>query len=252
MISNYESSMRLKDQVAIITGVSHAGQVGFALASAMAREGSMLAISSRTAERVNARSEELRIGGAQVVAVPADLTTEEGVNALVQETLKFYGRIDILVNLAGGLTKYGPSDELTLADWDFELNNNLRSTFLCSRAVWPIMKKQNNGKILNFSRAGGAQSAGPNMLAYNCAKAGVDALTRTLAKEGKNIGIYVNAIGPGLIVTQSNIESMKPSPEDLRKKWVSMEQIVEAAIFLVSPASDGITGAILPVQGRGI
>ena len=252
MINNQGISRRLKDQVAIITGVSHAGQVGFALASAMAREGSMLAISSRTAERVNARSEELRAEGAQVVAVPADLTTEEGVNALVQETLKFYGRIDILVNLAGGLTKYGPSDELTLADWDFELNNNLRSTFLCSRAVWPVMKKQNNGKILNFSRAGGVQSAGPKMLAYNCAKAGVDALTRTLAKEGKNIGIYVNAIGPGLIVTQSNIESMKPSPEDLSKKWVSMEQLLEAAIFLVAPASDGITGANLPVQGMGI
>jgi len=252
MISNHQFSMRLKDQVAIITGVSHTGQVGFALASAMSREGSSLAISSRTAERVNARSEELRAEGAQVVAVPADLTTEEGVNTVVQETLKSYGRVDILVNLAGGLTKYGPSDELTLADWDFELNNNLRSTFLCSRAVWSVMKKQNNGKILNFSRAGGVQSAGPNMLAYNCAKAGVDALTRTLAKEGKNVGIYVNAIGPGLIVTQSNIESMKPSPEDLRKKWVSMEQIVEAAIFLVSPASDGITGAILSVQGMGI
>lgn len=244
--------MRLKDQVAIITGVSHAGQVGFALASAFAREDSMLAISSRTSERVNARSEELRAAGAQVVAVPADLTTEEGASVLVEETLKFYGRIDILVNLAGGLTKYGPSDELTLADWDFELNNNLRSVFLCSRAVWPIMKKQHKGKILNFSRAGGVQSAGPNMLAYNCAKAGVDALTRTLAKEGKNAGIHVNAIGPGLIITQSNIESMKPSPEDLQKKWVSMEQIIEAAIFLVSPASDGITGAILPVQGMGI
>ena len=145
----------------------------------------MLAISSRTAERVNARSEELRAEGAQVVAVPADLTTEEGVNALVQETLKSYGRIDILVNLAGGLTKYGPSDELTLADWDFELNNNLRSTFLCSRAVWPIMKKQNKGKILNFSRAGGVQSAGPNMLAYNCAKAGVDALTEHSQKKAR-------------------------------------------------------------------
>src|SRR5437764_12158669 len=252
MTNNQGSSMRLKDQVAIITGVSHSGQVGFALASAFAREGSMLAISSRTSERVNARAEELRAAGAQVVAVPADLTTEEGASVLVEETLKFYGRIDILVNLAGGLTKYGPSDELTLADWDFELNNNLRSAFLCSRAVWPIMKKQHKGKILNFSRAGGVQSAGPNMLAYNCAKAGVDALTRTLAKEGKNAGIYVNAIGPGLIVTQSNLESMKPSPEDLRKKWVSMEQIIEAAIFLVSPASDGITGAILPVQGMGI
>ncbi len=252
MINNQGVSRRLEARVAIVTGVSHAGQVGFALASAMAREGSALAISSRTAERVNARSEELRAEGAQVIAVPADLTTEEGASALVQETLKSYGRIDILVNLAGGLTKYGPSDELTLADWDFELNNNLRSAFLCSRAVWPIMKEQNIGKILNFSRAGGVQSAGPNMLAYNCAKAGVDALTRTLAKEGKNVGIYVNAIGPGLIVTQSNIESMKPSSEDLRKKWVSIEQIVETAIFLVSPASDGVTGAILSVQGMGI
>ena len=252
MTDKQDISLRLEGQVAIITGVSHEGQVGFALASALAREGSMLAISSRTAGRVNARSEELRTQGAQVVAVPADLTTEEGANALVQETLKFYGRIDILVNLAGGLTKYGPSDELTLADWDFELNNNLRSAFLCTRAVWPIMKNQSNGKILNFSRAGGVQSAGPNMLAYNCAKAGVDALTRTFAKEGRLVGIYVNAIGPGLIITQSNIESMRPSPDDLRKKWVSMEQIIEAAIFLVSPASDGITGAILPVQGKGI
>src|SRR5437660_12407370 len=114
------------------------------------------------------------------------------------------------------------------------------------------MKSQGGGKILNFSRAGGVQSAGPMMAAYNAAKAGVDALTRTLAKEGKNVGIYVNAIGPGLIITQSNIESMKPSPEDLQKKWVSMEQIIEAVIFLVSPASDGTTGAIIPVQGMGI
>jgi len=244
--------MRLEGRVAIITGVSHAGQVGFALASAFAREGAMLGISSRSAERVNARAQELRSEGAQVIAIPADLTTEAGADALVQETMKAYGRIDILVNLAGGLTKYGPSDELSLADWEFELNNNLRTAFLCTRAVWPIMKSQGRGKILNFSRAGGAMSAGPRMVAYNCAKAGVDALTRTFAKEGKSVGVYVNAIGPGIIVTQSNLESMKPSPEDLSKTWVSMEQIIEVAIFLVTPASDGITGAILPVQGMGI
>ena len=73
-----------------------------------------------------------------------------------------------------------------------------------------------------------------------------------LAKEGKAAGIYVNAIGPGLIVTQSNLESMKPSQDELSKRWVSLEQITEAAIFLVSSASDGVTGAIMPVQGRGI
>ena len=244
--------MRLEGQIAIITGVSHPGQVGFALASAFANEGALLAISSRNIERVNARAQELQKEGAQVIAVPADLTTEEGANTVIQETLKAYGRVDILVNLAGGLTKYGPSNELSLADWEFELNNNLHTAFLCTRAVWPVMKNQGGGKILNFSRAGGVQSAGPMMLAYNCAKAGIDALTRTFAKEGKNVGIYVNAIGPGLIVTQSNLDSMKPSPEELSKKWVSKEQIVEVAIFLVTSASDGITGAILPVQGTGI
>jgi NAD(P)-dependent dehydrogenase (short-subunit alcohol dehydrogenase family) len=201
---------------------------------------------------VNARASELQAEGARVLPVAADLTAEEGAQALIQETLNAYGKINILVNLAGGLTKYKPSYELSLAEWDAELNNNLRTTFLCTRAVWPVMKSQGGGKILNFSRAGGAQSSGPMMVAYNCAKAGVDALTVTFAKEGKGSGIYVNAIGPGLIITQSNIESMKPSEEDLSKKWVSRENIAEAAIFLVSSASDGVNGVILPVQAKGI
>jgi NAD(P)-dependent dehydrogenase (short-subunit alcohol dehydrogenase family) len=244
--------MRLKGQVAIITGVSHPGQVGYGLAAAFAREGALLAISARNAERVKANAQQLQAEGASVVAIPADLTTEEGAHTLIQGTLDAYGRINILVNLAGGLTKYGPPDELTLAEWESELNNNLRTAFLCTRAVWPIMKNQGGGKILNFSRAGGAQSSGPRMLAYNCAKAGIDALTTTFAKEGKQLGISVNALGPGLIVTQSNLEAMKPSPEDLRNKWVSLENIVEAAIFLLTPAGDGVNGVVLPVQGKGI
>lgn len=245
---------RLANKVAIITGVSHAGQVGFALALAFVREGASVAISSRNEERVQSRVLELLAAqpDARVIGVAADLTTEKGAEKLAQETVTAFGRVDILVNLAGGLTKYGPSAELSLADWDAELNNNLRTTFLCTRAVWPIMLQQGGGKILNFSRAGGAQSAGPNMAAYNAAKAGVDALTLTFAREGKNGGIYVNAIGPGLIVTQSNLDSMHPSPTELATKWVSMEQILEAVLFLVGPASDGVTGALLPVQGRGI
>ena len=161
----------------------------------------------------------------------------------------------IVVAAAGGELRVRHADiasARTVVDWDAELNNNLRTTFLCTRAVWPIMSRQGGGKILNFSRAGGAQSAGPNMAAYNAAKAGVDALTLTFAKEGKTHGIYVNAIGPGLIVTQSNLDSMHPSAEELATKWVSMEHILAAALFLVSSASDGVTGALLPVQGRGI
>jgi NAD(P)-dependent dehydrogenase (short-subunit alcohol dehydrogenase family) len=244
--------MRLKDQVVVVTGVSHSGQVGYGLAAAFAKEGALLVISARNAERVHARARELQADGASVIAIPADLTTEEGADALMQGALSAYGRINILVNLAGGLTKYRPSDELTLAEWDAELNNNLRSAFLCARAVWPIMKSQSAGKILNFSRAGGPQSSRPLMLAYNCAKAGIDALTTTLAREGKAFGITVNAIGPGLAVTQSNMDAMKPSPEEMREKWVSLDKLVEAALFLVTPAGDGVNGVVLPVQAKGI
>src|SRR5947209_5758685 len=108
---------RLAGKVAIITGVSSAGQAGFAVAKAFAQEGADLVISSRTAERVNARAEELRALGTMVVPVPADLTTEEGAKDLIAQTQGAYESIDILINLAGGLTKYGPSDELSLADW---------------------------------------------------------------------------------------------------------------------------------------
>ena len=164
-ISRKGNTLRLEGLVVIVTGVSHAGQVGSALATVFACEGALLAISARNPDRVRARAEALQTEGARVIAIPADLTTEEGANTLIQETLAAYGHINILVNLAGGLTRFGPPDELTLVDWEAELNNNLRSTFLCTRAVWPIMKCQRSGKILNFSRAGGVQSSGPMMLA---------------------------------------------------------------------------------------
>ncbi len=244
--------MRLDNQVAIITGVSHAGQIGFALADAFVREGARLAISARSAERVRARAQELQSKGAKVLAVPADLTSEEGANALIARTVAAYGRVDILVNLAGGLTQVRPSYELPLVAWNAELNNNLLSAFLCTRAVWPVMVKQGYGKILNFTRAGGAQSSGPNMVAYNCAKAAIDALTFTFAREGKQAGIFVNALAPGLVDTESNLEAMKPNPEELAKNWVSKDQVIKAALFLVTPDSNGVTGAILPVVGIGI
>lgn len=241
--------MRLKGKAAIITGVSGTGQAGFTLAEAFAREGADIAISSRTKSRVEQRASELRtkVQDAMVLPIAADLTTEEGAKLLIEETLGAYERIDILVNLAGGLSKFGPSSELSLSDWEHELNNNLRSVFLCIRSVWPTMSSQGSGKIINFSRAGGVTASGANMAAYNSAKAGVDALTYTFAKEGTHAGIYVNGIGPGLLLTDSNIESMKPSEEEKRTKWVGLDKIAETAIFLASSASDGINGVIIPV-----
>ncbi|MGH8771686.1 MAG: SDR family oxidoreductase, partial [Burkholderiales bacterium] len=102
------------------------------------------------------------------------------------------------------------------------------------------------GAIINFARAGGPQA---NMAAYNCAKAGIEALTRTLALEGRDAAIRVNAIAPGLVDTKSNVEAMKP--KDL-KKWAKRQDIAEVVVFLASDAAGGITGQVIPVTGWGI
>ena len=189
----------LEGKVALVTGVSHAGQVGQTVAKALAAEGAVLAICARTQSNVDARAAELRQGGARVLSLAASLTDEVQVRRLIADVVNEFQRIDILINLAGGLTRYKPAVEHGLDDWHAEIDNNLLSAFLTSREVFPHMAKTGGGSIINFSRAGGPQA---NMVAYNCAKAGVDALTRTLALEGRDIGIRVNAIAPGLVDTE--------------------------------------------------
>jgi NAD(P)-dependent dehydrogenase (short-subunit alcohol dehydrogenase family) len=181
-----------------------------------------------------------------VLPLAANLTDESQVRELVKRTLDEYKKIDILVNLAGGLTRYKPAVEHSLDDWNHELGNNLLSAFLTSRAVFPHMRDGRGGSIINFARAGLSQA---NMVAYNCAKAGIEALTRTLALEGRDFGIRVNAVAPGLVDTASNIAAMKP--KDL-KRWAKREDIAEAVAFLASDAAAGITGQMIPVTGWGL
>jgi NAD(P)-dependent dehydrogenase (short-subunit alcohol dehydrogenase family) len=236
----------LEGKVAIVTGVSGDGQVGQAVAKALAENGAKLAICSRTKDKVEARAKELRESGADVLSVAGSLTDESQVQRLIDDTTAKFGRIDILVNLAGGLTRYKAAVEFKLDDWCAELDNNLLSAFLTSRAAFPHLQTAGDGVIINFARAGQAQA---NMVAYNCAKAGIEALTRTLALEGRDLGIRVNAIAPGLVDTASNIAAMKP--KDM-KKWAKREDIAETVVFLCSPAAAGITGQTIPVTGWGI
>jgi NAD(P)-dependent dehydrogenase (short-subunit alcohol dehydrogenase family) len=238
--------MKLQNKVAIITGVSGEGQVGQAVAQAFAREGARLVLAARSADKVKDRAEEIKALGAEVLAVPADLTSEKEVSHMVKQALDKFGRIDILVNLSGGLTRYKAATEHTLADWNAEVNNNLLTAFLCSKAVFEQMKAQGGGKIINFARGGQPQA---NMVAYNCAKAGIVALTRTFALEGRKLNINVNAVAPGLVDTKSNVDSIKPKPEDL-PKWVKREEIANTVIFLASDEASGITGQTFDVPGR--
>jgi len=236
----------LEGKVALVTGVSQDGQVGQAVAKALAEKGAALAICARTQSNVDARAKELRQAGARVLPLATNLTDESQVRELVKRTLEEYKKIDILVNLAGGLTRYKPAVEHSLDDWNHELGNNLLSAFLTSRAVFPHMRDGGGGSIINFARAGLSQA---NMVAYNCAKAGIEALTRTLALEGRDFGIRVNAVAPGLVDTASNIAAMKP--KDL-KRWAKREDIAEAVAYLASDAAAGITGQVIPVTGWGL
>jgi NAD(P)-dependent dehydrogenase (short-subunit alcohol dehydrogenase family) len=236
----------LEGKVAIVTGVSHDGQVGQAVAQAMAAQGASLAIAARTKDDVVARAAELKGDGANVIPVIASLTDEADVKRLVSETASAFGRIDIVVNLAGGLTIYKPSAEVTVEEWTKELNNNVLSTFLVTREAFPHLAKAGGGSIINFARAGHAQA---NMLPYNVAKAGVVALTRTFALEGRDAKIRVNAVGPGLVDTASNVAMMKPKDTS---KWAKRDEIADVVVFLASDQSIGVTGQLVDVTGWGL
>ncbi|MFN3624219.1 MAG: SDR family NAD(P)-dependent oxidoreductase [Hyphomicrobium sp.] len=236
----------LHGKVAIVTGVSHDGQVGQAVAKALAAQGASLAVAARTKDNVVARAAELKADGANVIPVAGSLTDEGDVKRLVAETVGAFGRIDIVVNLAGGLTVYKPSAEVTLDEWTREVNNNVLSAFLLTREVFPHLAKAGGGSVINFARAGNAQA---NMLPYNVAKAGVVALTRTFALEGKDAHIRVNAVAPGLVDTASNVNMMKPKDTS---KWAKREEIADVVVFLASPASLGVTGQVISVTGWGL
>lgn len=237
---------KLEGKVAIVTGVSHAGQVGEAVAKALAAEGASLAVAARTKDNVVARAADLKALGANVIPVVASLTEEADVKRLVDETVSALGRIDILVNLAGGLTVYKPSSEVSIEEWTREVSNNVLSAFLLTRAAFPHMAQAGGGSIVNFARAGNAQA---NMLPYNVAKAGVVALTRTFALEGRDKHIRVNAVAPGLVDTASNVGMMKPKDTS---NWAKRDEIADVVVFLASPAAQGVTGQVIDVTGWGL
>jgi NAD(P)-dependent dehydrogenase (short-subunit alcohol dehydrogenase family) len=240
--------MRLESKVAIVTGASREGQVGEAIVEALAGEGADVVMAARTQENIDRLAEKVRALGRRALAVKTDCTSEDEVNHLIQKTVAEFGQVDVLVNVAGGLTKYGPLAQTSVEDWDYEYGNNLKTAFLCTKAVLEPMMAAKSGKIINFSSASGLR-AGANMVAYNCAKAGIVALTRTLALETRKVGIYVNAVAPGLVDTKSNIKAMQP--KDL-STWVKREDIAKTVVFLSSDESNGITGQVIPVFGAGI
>ncbi len=243
--------MDLSDRVAIVTG---SGQgIGQAIALKLAEAGATVVVNDvGDTSPVESVAEEIRKMKRESTAILADVSLPADVARLVDSTMVAYGRVDILVNNAG-ITR----DQLTLRmseeDWDKVLNVNLKSVFLCTRAVLRHMIKQRWGRIISItSIVGLIGNAG--QANYASAKAGIIGFTRTIAKEGAPRGITANAVAPGFIDTAMTQQLPEKRRQELMSHILlgylgSPRDVAEAVAFLASEEARYITGQVLTVDG---
>ncbi len=235
----------LKNQVAIITGA--VGNLGVATARAFQQAGAKTVLVDRSPDRVRDVFKDIADSPDHLLAGGVDLSDPASLGKLIEQTLSKFGRVDVLINTVGGYRGGKPVHEADLADWDFLFNINVRTTLLCCRAVVPQMLKQQRGKIINVaSRDGLSGSAG--YAAYSASKSAVLRLTESLSNELKASNINVNCIMPGTIDTPQNRTAV---PNGDFSKWVEPAAIADVLVFLASDAARAITGAAVPVYGKG-
>ncbi len=248
------SKFDLKDKVAIVTG--GAGGIGAAIARAFSEAGAKVVVSSRNQENIDKVAAELKASGGESLAVATDVTIPEQVDNMIAKSLDTFGRIDILVNNAGGAIAMGKVVELSLDGWNATVDLNLTGTFLCAAAAGKVMIGQKSGKVINISSVAGIKGS-PNMAPYAASKAGVIALTRTLALEWAPHNIHVNCIAPGLTATPGlKRAGWIPSREKEDGTQIPSllhpgdpERVADLALFLASPASDHLSGESIPIRG---
>jgi NAD(P)-dependent dehydrogenase (short-subunit alcohol dehydrogenase family) len=231
-------------RVVMITGA--AGNLGVAVTHAFWQAGAQLVLVDRTPARLPKLYPELAASTTHLFAPPTDVTDASSVAAMMTEIEQRHGRIDVLVNTAGGYRAGTPLHATPLAEADFMFGLNARSVFVMCQAVIPLMLRQGYGKIINTaSRA--ALSGAANQAAYSASKSAIVRLTESMAEELKDIGINVNCVLPGLIDTPPNRAAM---PNADFSRWVAPAAIADVILFLASEQARAINGAAIPVYGR--
>lgn len=235
--------MGFDDKVVIITGGT--GALGNAVTAAFLRAGARVLTTFTRETEIDALKSNLGALAAALRGVKTNVLDEASVQAMVQEAAT-HGRIEVLVNLVGGFLGGVPVVDMTLEQFDKMIDLNLKSAFLSSKHVLPLMMQQGAGRIINISSKGGLQG-GNGISAYGAAKAALINFTQSLAAEGKRFGINVNAVVPGTIDTPANRQAM---PDADFTKWVPPEGLAQVILFLASDESKEITGAVIPVLGK--
>ncbi len=244
----------LDGKTALITGAGRG--IGKAIALAYAREGAKLSLGARSVSELEETADECRKLDAEVLITPTDVTDVSQVEGLIAATVERYSTIDILVNNAGISGPVGVLQDNDLDAWLNTIQINLIGVYLCCRAVVPVMKRQNAGRIVNLSGAGVA-NAWANMSAYCSSKAAVVRLTEVLALELADTKITVNALGPGSVHTRmwdGMTEDAAKAGADLIHEvglrvtsggGASIDRCADLAVWLAGSGADGLSGRII-------
>ena len=245
--------MRFEGQVAIVTGAAKG--IGLRVARAFGREGARVAALDVNADGVEGLAGELAAGGREALALKVDVTVAGEVRRAVDTVIGRWGRVDVLVNNAGGFSVIRRTEDIPDEEWDAIFRFNVTSAFLCTKAVLPHMRRQRSGSIVNLSSIAGRSSAVTTTSHYAAAKAAILGFTRHVALETAGDGIRVNAVAPGTVATE-RVRALR-TPEQTRRIAETVplgrigepEEIADVVLFLASDAARYVTGAALDVNG---
>ena len=244
----------LTDRVAIVTGGGDG--IGRATALLFSHEGARIVVADISMQAARQVAEEITRENRDAVALTTDVTQRDSVQKMVEESLRRWGRIDILVNIVGGSFPK-PVLEMEESEWDRVVNLNLKSVYLCCRAVLPAMAQGRYGKIVNLASAQ-AFTGSETRANYTAAKLGVVGFSKSLALEVIGLGINVNVVAPGLVATErvrsrfteeewKEVTSARPMG-----RAVMPEEIAGAILFLVQDSQASVTGQIIHVNGGAV